>query len=874
MKEPETLATIPDRLQRFGESPALIAIREKEPTTCSFAELGDRALGLAAGLRRHGVRPGDTVAIVGTNGPAPVTALLGIIAAGAVALLLDPDFGSESLGRMMRDNACRLAFIDETACEVGRIATGIDAERLFGLGAERKTDALAPWAGLLAPVAEPAAAPAGDATAVLVYTSGTTGTPKAVPLTHANIAANLDALLQQNLVGPGDRALLPLPLFHVYPLVVGLLTPLLAGAAIIFPVGLSGPQLAAGLRDGRATHLVGVPRLYTALVGAIRAGVAARGAIAMRIFDLLLAISAAAQRRLGIDIGRILFAGIRRRLAPELRLLVSGGAGLDPDTERTLEALGWEVLTGYGLTETAPILTFNRRGQARAGTAGQALPGVELRVASPDARGVGEIQVRGPNVFAGYRGNPEATAAAFTPDNWFRTGDLGLLDEDGYLHLVARASETIVLAGGTKLFPETIEEIFMRDPAIREIGLLVRNGVLVALVVPAPEVLHGPDAATAEERIRVALAAAPVAPYQRPAGFAVSPEGLPRTRIGKIRRHLLPGLYERARAGKIPTPGAPLSSSDRALLAQPAAARLWSWLQVRFRDTPLSLDTDLRLDLGIDSLSWLQITLELESALALRLDEAAIARITTVRDLLTAAITAAEAPAAGAPAGEATLKPEERRWLEPLSAPARALRTLLLLVNRIVVRALFGLRSDGIENLARAGPYLICPNHASYLDPFALAAALPVRIGAASAWAGWTGILFNTPARRFFSRIMRVLPIDPARSGASLALATTVLERGGILVWFPEGARSWDGSLRPFQPGIGILVRAAAAPVVPVHLDGTHKAWPPGRRLPRPGPVRVRIGQAIPASELLGGDADNQEVANRLHAAVAALAPP
>ena len=174
--------------------------------------------------------------------------------------------------------------------------------------------------------------------------------------------------------------------------------------------------------------------------------------------------------------------------------------------------------------------------------------------------------------------------------------------------------------------------------------------------------------------------------------------------------------------------------------------------------------------------------------------------------------------------------------------------------------------------MPRSGPYLICPNHASYLDPFVVAAALPREIAPAAIWAGWTGILFRTRARRLFSRMVRVIPVDPRRPGAGLALADAALRRGDILVWFPEGARSWDGGLQPFLPGVGALLREVTAPAVPVFIDGTHKAWPPGRRLPRLFPVRIRIGRPLPASELLAGNVDNQEIANRLRGAVTALA--
>src|SRR5690606_38836730 len=270
--------------------------------------------------------------------------------------------------------------------------------------------------------------------------SGTTGTPKGVPLTHRNICANLQALLAAGLASPADRVLLPLPLHHAYPLTVGLLAPLAVGAAVVLPAGITGPQVMRALNEQRCTIMIAVPRLYEAMLAGIErqidgllrpVGAALRG---------LLAFSVWIRQRLGWRIGKALFFPLHRRIGPALRLLASGGARLEPKVAWWLEGLGWEVLTGYGLTETAPFLTFNPPGRARIESAGLPVEGVELRFAPVEDAdpGHGEILAKGTNVFSGYWDNPEATQEAFTEDGFFRTGDLGYL-EDGYLHIVGRS---------------------------------------------------------------------------------------------------------------------------------------------------------------------------------------------------------------------------------------------------------------------------------------------------------------------------------------------------------------------------------------------------------------------------------------------------
>jgi long-chain acyl-CoA synthetase len=280
------------------------------------------------------------------------------------------------------------------------------------------------------------------------------------------------------------------------------------------------------------------------------------------------------ERHSGWKAGKLLFVWLRARFAPRLRILVSGGAALDPDLHRTLAALGWEVLTGYGLTETGPILAFNRLRETRIGTVGRALDGVALRIANPDADGVGEIEAQGPNVFFGYRGNPSATEAAFTSDGWFRTGDLGAIDSNGYLRIVARKSEVIVLPDGKKVDPELLEAAYQEHPAVRELGIFMQDGGLCAVLVPELSQLgaHG-HAQVREEVQRIVAGIAALRPsYQRLAGLAISRTPLPRTPVGKIRRHLLPNLYRALREGRAAPPKHPCRRKTRLSSAIPQLA--------------------------------------------------------------------------------------------------------------------------------------------------------------------------------------------------------------------------------------------------------------------------------------------------------------
>ncbi|MDE2166931.1 MAG: AMP-binding protein [Alphaproteobacteria bacterium] len=870
MPELETLEDLRRSLAHYGEMAAVVVFSGEHRTVWSFAALAELAACLGAGVARHGVRRGESVGLIAPNSAAWIAAFWGVVAAGGIAAPIDPQTDDSDLGPMIATADCRLIFT--TAVNAARLAVLAPACRIVLL--DREVDGMdgIAWRSLLAPLAEAAPAAKPDDVAVIAFTSGTTGTPKAVPLTHANLLTNIRALCAIHIVGLRDRALLPLPLYHVYPLAIGMMTPFALGCGVVLPAGSSGPELIAAMRDGRVTALVGVPRLYTALFEHVQRGLAAQPRSIATLLRAGTALSRWAWRRGATWPGRVLLWPIRRQVAARLRLLVSGGAAIAAEIEEALDAMGWEMLTGYGLVETSSMLSFNPPGAALPGSAGRAVPGIDIRIAEPGAEGVGEVEVRGPSLFAGYRGDPGKTREAFTSDGWFRTGDLGTLDHRGYLHIAARKTETIVLAGGKKLFPEPFEDIYATAPLVREVALLGINGALVALVVPDLAAAREAGALRLGNALRDGLItkARALPSHARLSGFAIAHQALPRTQLGKIRRHLLPALYEAARRHKAEPGTAEPSAQDRTLLEQPAAAAAWRWLAQRFPDRGLSFDTSLQLDLAVDSLGWVELSLALERDLGAVLREQEIARIVSVRDLLHAVIDAKRLAQ-----GTTSAADDARRFASfgPFLGALRAVGEALI---DATMRTAFRLRVDGLERLPPEGPILFCANHVSYLDPFALGSALPRARLRRTFWGGWTGVVFNTRPRRFFSRLARVIPVDPDRAAASsIAAGRLALARGWNLVWFPEGGRSPDGTLQHFLPGIGALVADRAVPIVPVYIAGSFAAWPATRRLPRFRPITVRVGAPVALPAAAAGAAPRQreeQIAAAVQAAVAALA--
>src|SRR5215210_4424986 len=734
MSEPRTLQSFIERLSERGDRPAVLALHKEQIEHWSYAELVDHARRLARGLAERGVGRGDHVALQAGNRPEWIAACLGAIWAGAVVVPLDVQMGGAMLAHALEDSCAGFIF---TTIEGAERLERLDAKSapepiLLDAGEDDERS----WRRLLSdrdaelPELEP------EDLAALFYTSGTTGTAKGVPLSHGNLTFQLDTLLDADLLTEDDRILLPLPLHHVYPFVIGMLTPLCAGLPIVIPHALTGPQLVRALNEGEVTLIVGVPRLYEALYSGIEERIKSGSRLGSRLFEAGGGLNVWLRQRTGLRIGEPLMHPLRKRFGPNLRVLASGGAALDPELARKLEALGWRVAVGYGLTETSPLLTLNPPDGAKLGSAGRPIPGIELRLdpsAMPDesegglerwegrtdeAHEEGEILARGPGVFSGYRNMPEQTEEVLTDDGWYRTGDLGYFDDDGYLYVTGRASTLIVTEGGMNVQPEEVEGSYETHPAVREIGVLQRDGRLVAVIVPDPGEIRQQEDDDVERAIREAVeeGAKRLPSYQRLSDYAITREPLEYTQLGKLRRHLLEDRYDRAKEGEGGAEGAAgpilveeMSEEDREILEDPAAEQVWDLLARRYPDARLTPDTSPQLDLGVDSMEWVNLTMEIGESAGVELDEEAIDSIDTVRDLLR---EVAEASESGETSGASPLEqPEEvlgedqKRWLEPLGPGMSATARGLFLLNRALMRGLFKLSVEGLENLRERGSF-------------------------------------------------------------------------------------------------------------------------------------------------------------------------
>jgi long-chain acyl-CoA synthetase len=864
----ETLDQLVESFSHRGDVPAIIAFGRKQTDTLGYSALSGEIQRVATGLQQRGLGVGDQVILWAPNSAAWAVTYFGIVGCGATAVPLDAQANAERAMAVLRHS--RAALIVTVEAHARSLARSDEAVAAGCMLLDGDPSDPRHWQRLATgPLQRPPADPARVAS--LIYTSGTTGTPKAVPLTHGNLAANVRGLLAAELIDSSDVVLVPLPFHHVYPFTAGLLTVLATGARIVLPAGISGPEITRAARESGATTLLAVPRLCAAIWEGLESGVRSRGRLARLLFTGLLAVSSLLRRTVHLDLGRFLFRSVHRRIGAGLTTIGCGGAQLDADLARKLEALGWTVLTGYGLTETSPVLTFNQHGRRRLGTEGLALSGVELRILPHAEYEHGEILARGPNVFTGYWNNPEDTKSAFTADGWFKTGDLGWIDRRGYLHIAGRSKEVIVLPDGKNVFPDEIEEAFKASALINEIAVLEQDGRLHALLVPDERTARERGTqrieALIKEEVDTVLQSLP--PYQRLSDYRITRTPLPRTPLGKLQRHLLAEAYAQAGARNVETSTTTIPGDDRALLDATLPAKVWAFFKARYPDRTITLDTSPQLDLHIDSLEWVTLTLEFERRFGFSLAGDAISRIVTLRDLLR------EIEAAPA-SGERSASARSVQKIHPPGGLLYFLGTALLALNRGLMRAVYRLEVIGRDTLPSAEEsFVIAPNHASYLDPPAVGAALPPQYLRNVYWAGWVGKLYAGPLSRLLSRSTRVFPVDPDRDpGGALTLGASVLEQRRILVWFPEGRRSFDGGLQHFQAGIGLLIADSKARAVPTAILGTYEAWSRHQRYPGRGRIRVIFGPPMSRDELIAaghGDSDAERIADGLRAAMAAL---
>jgi long-chain acyl-CoA synthetase len=830
---------------------------------CTYRDLIQTVASVARALSQQGIAKGDRVAILSENRPEWVFAYLAVTSLGAVAVPMDAQLTDKEVAVLLADSEAKavcLSAATRQKVRQGRAITIISFDAGDGVLFH---DMMKAHPG--APLPPP---PADSDLAAILYTSGTTGDPKGVMLSHGNLVANCTSAIKLDIVYQTDNLLCLLPLHHTYPAMACMLLTFSLGATMTILNSLKGPEIVACMQESGVSVMVAVPQLMNALRRAIFEKIDKSPLPMKLLVKLLLGLSSTVRRVLGINIGKPLFGKVHAKFGPRFRLFASGGARLDPDVYTDMTNLGFTVIEAYGLTETSPAATFNPVGRQKAGSIGVPIPDVEVRISDPDAAGMGEIAIKGPNVMLGYYKKPGATAEVIR-GGWFYTGDLGYKDKDGYFFITGRSKEMIVLSTGKKIFPDEVEKFYKQLPSIKEICMVQTDRGLEAAVVPDFDYLRKMNIANARETIAFEIEdlARDLAPYKRISGLKIFKDSLPVTRLGKLKRAMVKELYVAGgeRAEKT------VRDEDAELLNSDAGKKVLACLAPFSVKKHIVPDDSLEIDLGLDSLSRVELVVSLEQTFGIGLPDTFGSEVFTVREVVVKMqelLASGTATSAGAHVRMSWSDILRQEPSEEAKALVRTERNplcvlgwgMLLLSLKLFFKTYGRMTFRGVENLPRKGPYLITPNHLSNADAFSLVAAMPFSVGRQLFGLGDTKF-FGGPVSSRLAKLTQVIPVDmEAKLFNALQLSAYVLRQGKILCVFPEGSRSRDGRIKDFKKGVGIIAKELNVPLVPVAITGTFEMMRPGQLFPRPGKVTVTFGKPLSP-----GDMTYEEITKKLY---------
>ena len=857
----ENLLSLFREFERYDGDVAFVQRRGYRREAWTYRKLAGVAFACALELKKRGVRTGDRVLLWGPNSAEWTAAFWGCLLRGAVAVPMDDAATLDFAERVARDAGVKLIFVSR---EKPPFAPAIPRLVLEDL-ADTFSHAIAP----------PSTAPGGQARlaayeslgderitrnhiAQILYTSGTTAEPRGVVLTHGNFLANLEPL--ERGIDPYrkyERWFHPLrfvtlvPLSHVFGQFMALFVPPLLGATVVFEQSANPAEIIRTVKSERATALIAVPRMLDALHAGIGRELESRG----RNEWLKRNLDAVKGKKFLRRAWR--FRRIHRRFGWKFWAFISGGAALSTETEEFFKRVGYAVVQGYGMTETASLISLNHPFHATEGSIGKILPGREFRLAED-----GEILVRGENVASGYWEGGALREGVRDQENWLRTGDIGEVDAEGNLRFKGRKKNVIVTPAGLNVYPEDIEAALRKQGTVRDCVVIpIERG---GNAEPCAILLKGDGGSTKTDAMASAIenANASLAEYQRVHRWLVWPEpDFPRTSTGKPRLSLIIARAAELLGGSSPEKTQTSTLDD--LLAKFSATKEGS--------------NHLEKELKLSSLDRVELMSALEARYQVELNETSFTEAKTVADVQ----RLLEQPSA-----------RRTEYVYPRWTQRALVRWLRLAVYYALAwpatQILGHPKIVGRENLrGLKGPALVISNHITRrADIGLILAALPWRFRhrLAPAMGGESLQRMRRPPRDWFfakrwayqlgyglvTLLFNVFPL-PQHSGfrESFRFAGESADRGYSILVFPEGEvnNSEDGRMAAFQGGIGLLAENLRLPIIPMRLDGVWQMKREHRRLAHFGEITVRIGAPITFSP----DASPEEISHELEAIVLAL---
>ncbi|MDO8582905.1 MAG: AMP-binding protein [bacterium] len=763
--------------------------------TFKYSELYNSSLKMAQYLKEQGIKKGDRVALWAPNSPAWAVNYFGILLAGAIVVPIDFASGKKRAENIIKLSGSR--FIIQSNYKFEKI------EMLKQVQHDTKKTVMIEDLEFILKTLSPinkAVQPKASDVAEIAYTSGTTGDPKGVVLTHKNIVSNILGACEHISIPQHFNFLSVLPMSHMLEQTVGFLTPLYRGDKIIYLRTIKPSSMMDALKEENIQAMLVVPRLLSLLKNTIERELKAKHLI--HFLPLLTGI-------------------VKKKFGKNFQMFITGGAGLPADIFKFWKDLGFRVVEGYGLTECSPIVTANTFEEQIAGSVGIPLKNLKIKIDS------NELLVKGDSVFSSYYQNPRETEKAFK-DNWFRTGDFADIDNKGNVFIKGRKKDVIVNSSGINIYPSEIENILNKIPGVKDSCVLGRDlgkGEEVHAVI----ILNDKDIKVQET---VRLANEKLDPLSQIEGFSVWPDfDFPRTTTLKIQKFKVKEYITNE------VKETDFVSSDT-LVSILSAVCGKSVSQIKENSILAS-------DLGFTSLSRLELVNALEQEYRVDLEDSIINQNTTVSDLRKLIST------------RGAHKKNPGLWLWVRGVVGQNIRKFFdFFIHYPLFWLFFDLKTRGLENLRNVkGPVVFISNHVSYLDQQPIIYSLPESFRYKTATAMreefFTGKTGKLSLRKKIILIYALVLINgfliPQKSGfrKSLSVMGKLIDRGISILIFPEGERTRDGQMLPFMQGLGLLVKELQVPVVPLKILGIENIFPRGAVFPKRGKCTVLIGKPI-----------------------------
>lgn len=829
----------------------------------SYRDLYDSCIRLHAKLISMGFKPGDRISVYGDNSPEWVIAYFAIHFTGAVVVPLDALLASQDIYNFLEFSQAKAVIADRSHLDKLK-------EELTAKGSDIK--ALSMESETVEPEEKKPVEPYEedpDSLLAILFTSGTTGVPKGVQLSNGNVLATIKAILEDIHLTPEDNILNILPVHHGYSSIVALLTPLWAGATVTFSESIKSTDLVSAIKETKVTIFPGVPRLFELLNNEIENRVEHLPFTQKMVFKSLFKISEMAWKSINLRLGKLFFGKIHEPFGRQFRFFTSGGAKLDPKVYRSFLSLGFKVAEGYGMTETAAVSTLTSPDSVTPGSAGKPLHGVEIKVHNPDDTGTGEICIKGPNITPGYYKNESATKELIK-DGWLHTGDLGNIDSKNNVYITGRAKEVIVLPSGKNIYPEDVENQYNKSPIIKEIcviPLFTESGSVKGLgtvVVPNMREIKERNVFDIRDRVRsiISMTGSSLPSYMQISDVLIYNDELPKTRLGKFKRNEIEKIADQLKSGT-EIKEAELTPQALEILNKPVSVKfLKRFSEITKLKGPFHPDEDLTLDLGVDSLTLVEITALLEKEFGVIIEEKDYPDVRTIGDILERLPESAPKFVQADTDIETSLEAEATESIEEVfnlnrGIFKRAVMRVLQLCLRLLVLIAFRARIYNAHKIPKDKAVLICPNHQSLIDPILIFALLPGHMLNRILFTGF-GEYFSKPPLSWIVQPMRIILTGTSRTNTeSLRLASQGLRLGMSLCIFPEGQRTDTGKIKEPKVGTGVLSVETGTMIVPIYIDGATKTLSPLH--PGMGFPKVTLTVLDPI-EPAGADEDEKEL--------------